>query len=260
MPPPSPARGASGWRRSSRSPRPRSRRPSPRACSQPRSVSRSTSPSGTLAAAVEDVRHGLAVAHEVELEAQARGSGPLADRAQEQLVHAPLARDLGVERDHEHVVLARGDGVAVDGGEDLDPLPRVGDPRRADEHRAHRRAVDAGDPQVGLEGADLAAERVALARVVGQAEVLAVEHDHPRAGAEHRRAGAHELAQRVGEPLALDAERHRRRLAAGHDQPVEPVEIARHADLAHARRRARAAAVPWASKSPCSARTPTSGA
>ena len=42
-----------------------------------------------------------------------------------------------------------------------------------------------------------------------------------------------ERAQRIGQPLALDAERHRRRLAAGHDQPVEPVEVGGHAHLAH---------------------------
>ena len=43
----------------------------------------------------------------------------------------------------------------------------------------------------------------------------------------------HERAQRVAEPFALDAERHRRRLAARHHQPVEPVEVGGHADLAH---------------------------
>ena len=35
------------------------------------------------------------------------------------------------------------------------------------------------------------------------------------------------------EPFALDAERHRRRLAARHHQPVEPLEVGGHADLAH---------------------------
>ncbi len=42
-----------------------------------------------------------------------------------------------------------------------------------------------------------------------------------------------ERPQRVAEPLALDAERHRRRLAARHHQPVEPLEVGGHADLAH---------------------------
>ena len=43
-----------------------------------------------------------------------------------------------------------------------------------------------GDVEVGLEGADLAAERVAPAQRVHAAEVLAVEHDHPGAGARGR--------------------------------------------------------------------------
>ena len=73
----------------------------------------------------------------------------------------------------------------------------LGQPRRADEHGAHRRAVDAGDVEVLLEGADLAAERVALAERVHAAEVLAVEHDHPGAGAEHRLAGGDERTQRI---------------------------------------------------------------
>ena len=45
--------------------------------------------------------------------------------------------------------------------------------------------------------------------------------------------GAHEVAQRLGQPLALDAERHRRRLAAGDDEPVEARQVGRHAHLAH---------------------------
>ena len=63
-------------------------------------------------------------------------------------------------------------------------------------------------------------------------EVLAVEHDEPGARAEHRRARRRQVAQRLAEPLALDAERHRRRLTAGQDEPVEPLEVGRHADLA----------------------------
>ena len=51
-----------------------------------------------------------------------------------------------------------------------------------------------------------------------------------------------ELAQRLGQALALDAERHRRRLAAGQHEPVEPLEVGRHAHLAHVGAEARAAA------------------
>jgi len=39
-------------------------------------------------------------------------------------------------------------------------------------------------------------------------EVIAVEHDHPRAGARHRGAEPHQLTQRLRQVLALDPERH----------------------------------------------------
>ena len=72
------------------------------------------------------------------------------------------------------------------------------------------------------------------------------------------RAAAHELAQRLGEPFALDAERHRGGLAARDHEAVEPLEVRRRAH--HARLgpelRERAAC---ASKSPWMARTPTTG-
>ena len=65
--------------------------------------------------------------------------------------------------------------------------------------------------------------------------MLAVEHDHAGAGAEDRRAGGGERAQRIAEPLALDPERHHRRLAAGKHERIEAVEIGRDAHLARAR-------------------------
>ncbi len=65
--------------------------------------------------------------------------------------------------------------------------------------------------------------------------MVAVEHDHPRAGAEHRRPARHQRAQRLGEPLALDAEAHDGRLAPGDHQRVESLQIAWHADLARPR-------------------------
>src|SRR3954464_7137486 len=147
-------------------------------------------------------------------------------------MHARLAGDLRVEGDYEHVLLARGDRVPVDRRENLDGVAVLGQPRRADEDRAHR-PLDARDLEILLERADLAAEGVAPAERVHQPEMLAVEQDHPRAGPEHGRAGLDELADRLGEPLALDPERHRRRLPAGDHEPVEPVQVGGHADLAH---------------------------
>ena len=72
--------------------------------------------------------------------------------------------------------------------------------------------------------------------------MLAVEHDQPGAGAEAPASRAStSVAQRLGQPLALDAERHRRRLAAGHHEAVEAVEVARACAPRAPRRRARAA-------------------
>ena len=85
------------------------------------------------------------------------GSSRRSDRVQEQPVHAVVVGQLGVERDREHVPLARGHGMAVDLGEDLDAGAVLGDPRRADEHRPQRAAVDAraarGPPRSSAAGA-----------------------------------------------------------------------------------------------------------
>ena len=131
------------------------------------------------------------------------------------------------------LLLARGDGVAVDLGEHLDGVAVLVDPGGADEDGAHGLAAIPGDLEVGLEGADLAAERVALGGVVRQPRCsrssMIIPAQVPSTGVPAR----DELAQRLGEALALDAERHRRRLAAGDHQPVEAVEVGGHAHLAH---------------------------
>ena len=69
--------------------------------------------------------------------------------------------------------------------------------------------------------------------------------------------GGVEGAQRLGQALALDAERHRRRLAAGHDEPVEAVEVARACAPRAPRRPSAAQDAACAAKPPCRARTPT---
>ena len=80
-------------------------------------------------------------------------------------------------------------------------------------------------------------------RHVEHVEVVAVEHDQARAGAEHRAPGAHELAQWLGQSLALHAEGDRGRLAAGDHQPVDALEVGGHAHAARLRRRVPRA--PW---------------
>src|SRR3954454_8694512 len=105
---------------------------------------------------------------------------------EERGVDAAVVGELGVEGDREQRALAGGDRMAVDGGEHLDRRPVLGDPRRADQYRDDRPAVDPGQVEGALEGMQLAAERVALGDDVHEPEVLAVEHDQPRARAEDR--------------------------------------------------------------------------
>src|SRR6185312_167333 len=78
----------------------------------------------------------------------------------------------------------------------------------------------------------LAPERVALRAHVHHAEMVAVEHDQPGAGAEHGASRRREGAQRLGEALALDAEGHGRGLPAGDDETVDPAQVGDDADLA----------------------------
>ena len=58
--------------------------------------------------------------------------------------------------------------------------------------------------------------------------MVAVEHDHPRARAEH---GSLEATDRLVEAVEAHQAHERRRLAAGDDEPVEPVELLRLAHL-----------------------------
>ena len=126
-----------------------------------------------------------------------------------------------MERRDEEPALAREHGVTVDFGEHLDVGAGLLEPRRADEDGAQR-LVAVADVEVGLEAVHLAAERVALGAVVAEAEVVAVEDDHPGARPEDR---AVELAHRVVEVVEAHEPRDRGRLAAGDDEAVEPVEL-----------------------------------
>ena len=146
---------------------------------------------------------------------------------------AGLARDLRVEGDHEHVVLARGDRMAVDLGQDLDRVAVLGQPRRADEHGAHR------PPSIPGMSRSSSKERIWRPNALRSHSVsmqprcsrssMIIPAQVPSTGlpvATNARSGS-------ARPFALDAERHRRRLAARHHQPVEALEVGGHADLAH---------------------------
>ena len=79
----------------------------------------------------------------------------------------------------------------------------------------------------------------------------------PGAGRRAPARAAHSLAQRLREPLALDPQRHRRRLAARQHERVDPVEVARRRAPRAPPRRAPRSILPCASKSPWRASTPT---
>src|SRR5436309_2474091 len=126
----------------------------------------------------------------------------LAHDVQEPLVDARIVGQLRVEGRDEEPAVAGQHRMAVDLREHLDVWPRLLEPRRADEDGAQRLvAVPTAVSehlQVGLEAAHLPAERVAARPVVAEAEVIAVEDDHPGARAEDRTAEpAHRLVEAV---------------------------------------------------------------
>src|SRR5258708_26677022 len=80
-------------------------------------------------------------------------------QVEEELVDARVVGQFRVERRDEDPAVAREHGMPVDLGEDLDVRPRVLDPWRTDEHRAHR-PVAVRDVEIRLERMHLPAERV----------------------------------------------------------------------------------------------------
>ena len=108
----------------------------------------------------------------------------------------------------------------------------LGDPRGANE-AGFDRAAGKADLKWRFKAADLPPEGVALSADVNDSKVFSVEHDQPRAGTEDRLAAGMKAAQWLRQCFALDSERHRRRLAARDHQPIELLEVGRHADFAH---------------------------
>src|SRR5688572_10559609 len=102
----------------------------------------------------------------------------LLDHLQEQLVHAQVVRELGVERGEQQPPVTDEHGLAVELSEHLDLGPGVADARRADEDAAKRNLV-VGELHVGLEAPHLASERIPVDLEIRHVPVLAVEDDHP---------------------------------------------------------------------------------
>ena len=162
-------------------------------------------------------------------------------------MHARVVRQLRMERRDEEAAVAHEHRLAVALREHLDVRPDVPHARRADEDAAQRLVV-ARQREIGLEARDLTAVRVPVDDEVDEPEMLAVEHDHPRAGAEDRLL---EAAHRLVEPVQAHQPHERRRLAAGDHEPVEPVRAARA--CAPRRRPRRAAAASPRARGSCPA-------
>src|SRR3954451_15448720 len=162
--------------------------------------------------------------------------GLLSNQIQEPLVHARVPGQLGVERGDKDTSVACEHAVAFVLRQHLDPGPDLLDPGRADEDAADG-SVLARHVQVCLEAAHLAAERIAADDDVGQAEQrlarlrvdgVAGDEDHPGARPEDRLRGR---AESLVEAVELHEPADGGRLAARDDEPVQPGELLRLADL-----------------------------
>src|SRR3954453_21585411 len=145
----------------------------------------------------------------------------LLDNFQEQLVHARIFRQLGMERGHEQPAVPKEHRRAVVLGEHLDVGADVRDARSPDEDAAQWFRFP-GQGEVGLEARDLTPVGVPLDLEVGQTEMIPVEHDHAGTGAEDRRRERSDCLVQAVEPHEAH---ERRRLASGPDEPVEPLEL-----------------------------------
>src|SRR5688572_4538346 len=151
----------------------------------------------------------------------------LLDQLQEELVNAQIVGQLGMERGEQEPSVAYEHRFAVERTENLHRRAGVTNARRPDEYAAERDLV-LGEIDVGLEAAHLPTEGVAVDDQVGDVPMLAVEHDHPGAGAEDRSRVA---ANRPVEAVQLGEPYDRRRLAARYHEPVETVELVRQPHL-----------------------------
>src|SRR5436309_3463068 len=110
-------------------------------------------------------------------------TGRLLNGLEEQLVHARILRQLGMEGGDEDPSLPQQHGLATVLGQHLHVGPRLGDARRADEDAAERHGV-ALELEVCLEARDLPPVGVAPHGEIDETKMVPAEQDHPRAGAE----------------------------------------------------------------------------
>src|SRR3990172_1175688 len=128
---------------------------------------------------------------------------------QQVVVETGLAHELRMEGCHNQAPLLQDDRALLERGQNLDAGPDPLDPRRADEHPAHR-VLDAAHVDIRFEGVDLATVRVATYGDVHQREQrvatehLGGEHDHAGARAEDRHPVGRARTQRLDQVVGAD--------------------------------------------------------
>src|SRR3954451_849615 len=162
----------------------------------------------------------------------------LPDEGEKALVHPSVVSELRVERGDQEPPLPEQHRIAVELRENLHPFADVGDPGGPDEDAAQGLLL-VFEREVSLEARHLASIGVAVdADVHLPDEALAPHEDHSGAGAEH---DSRELSQGFFERVEADQPADRGRLAARHDEAVEPLEMLgpAHLDRLHAETRER---------------------
>src|SRR5215213_1849689 len=152
---------------------------------------------------------------------------PDTDLLQESFVDARIFGQLGVERCHEEATLAQQDGLAVVFRQYLDLGPALADTRCADEDAAERLVLPL-ELEIRLEAGHLPPIGVTVDLEIHQAQMRAIEHDHPRAGAEDRSC---EALHRLVEAVEPHQPHERRRLAARDDEAVQALQLIGLPDL-----------------------------
>src|SRR5712691_8101434 len=149
------------------------------------------------------------------------------DQVEEQLVHARIFRQLGMERRDDETTRSDEHGLAVVLREHLDVGTDRTHARCPDEDTAERPLL-AGQTKIRLEARHLAPVRVAIDVDVDEPEMVTVEHDHARARSQDGRL---ERTKRFVEPVQPHEPHECRGLTARDDESVESLELFRLAHL-----------------------------
>lgn len=126
-----------------------------------------------------------------------------------------------MERDGQLAVLACGDDMVIDRGQDFDAVANGLDVGRTDED--HRKWLfvgrcDSGNCGIGRKTTQLATIGIAAHADVHRGEVVRVEHDEAGAGAKHRHSVQNGLADGLVQRFVADDARHGGAFAARDDE------------------------------------------